>query len=102
MSLFWSTASLSGSPSHSRFNLVELLAATGQHEPATVLYHAAAVAPDANPVFGVQAERLEQILTRVRCESGEERFDGWATTGRQMTTLAAFQYAANAVAASGQ
>ena len=84
------------------FNLVELLAAIGRHEPATVLYHAAAVAPDANPVFGVQAERLEKILTRVRCESGEERFDRWATTGRQMTTLAAFQYAASVVAASGQ
>lgn len=84
------------------FNLVELLAAIGRHEPATVLYHAAASAPDANPVFGVQAERLETILTRVRCESGEERFDRWATTGRQMTTLAAFQYAADAVTAGDQ
>nr|MDP9007089.1 hypothetical protein [Actinomycetota bacterium] len=81
------------------FNLVELLAAIGRHEAATVLYHAAVAAPDANPVFGVQAERLDTILTRVRCESGEERFDRWATTGRQMTTLAAFQYAADAVTA---
>ena len=82
------------------FNLVELLAAIGRHEPATVLYHAAVAAPDANPVFGVQAERLDNILTRVRCESGEQRSDRWATTGRQMTTLAAFQYAADAVTAA--
>ena len=79
------------------FNLVELLAALGRHERATVLYHAAAAAPDANPVFGVQAERLDTILTTVRSESGEESFERWATTGRQMTTLAAFQYAADAV-----
>ncbi|MDP9441656.1 MAG: winged helix-turn-helix domain-containing protein [Actinomycetota bacterium] len=81
------------------FNLVELLAAIGRHEAATVLYHAAVAAPDANPVFGVQAERLDNILTRMHRESGEERFDRWATTGRQMTTLAAFQYAADAVTA---
>lgn len=84
------------------FNLVELLAAIGRHEPATVLYHAAAAAPDANPVFGVQAERLESFLSRIRCDSGEARFDRWATAGRQMTTLAAFQYAADAVTAGNQ
>ena len=84
------------------FNLVELLAAIGRHEPATVLYHAAVAAPDANPVFGVQAERLDTILTRVRREVGDERFDRWATTGRQMTTLSAFQYAADAVTADHQ
>ena len=82
------------------FNLVELLAELGRHEPATVLYHAAATAPDANPVFEVQAERLERSLAGIRCDCGDERFDRWATAGRLMTTQAAFQYASSAIAAS--
>ena len=82
-------------------SLIETLSLVGRDEAAAILYGALAASPNALPLIGTDAARIDGVVTTLEARLGRSRFERLAAEGAGLGDEAALAYARRCSAADG-